>query len=163
MRQSLQTWWQQLASRERMMIGWGGAGLLLALVYAYLWLPLDAERHKLRAGLPAQRAAAAGMRLQADEVLRLKALAKAPMPGGALHSALQQAVQESSLGEKGFQLAMLDERRASAAWPAISFDAWTMLVVKLQNSQHIRLDSAAIDALPEPGMVRVQAVFASGA
>lgn len=163
MNESLQNWWQQLAPRERGLIAWGGAGLLLALGYAYVWMPLDAERHKLRAGLPAMRTAAAEMRAQADEVLRLRALAVAPVSGAALQGALREAAGDAGLGGKAPQLAMLDERRVSAAWPAISFDGWTMLVAKLQNSQRIRLDSVSIESLPEPGMVRVQAVFASGA
>lgn len=163
MNESLQSWWQQLAPRERGLIAWGGAGLMLALGYAYLWLPLDAERHKLRAALPSLRASAAQMQVQADEVLRLKALAVAPVSGAALQSALQQAAQDTGQGAKAPQFGMLDERRVSAAWPAISFDAWSVLVAKLQNSQRIRLESVAVEALPEPGMVRVQAVFASGA
>jgi len=161
MKEALRTWWQQLAPRERLVIGWGGAGLLVALLYAYIWQPLDAERHKLRAGLPALRVAAAGVRAGAEEASRLKASATPAPTGAALQAAVQQEVNESGNG-KALQLNLLDENRVSAAWPAISFDAWTAMAVKLQAARHIRLESATVNALPEPGMVRVQAVFASG-
>ena len=162
MKQSLQNWWQQLAPRERMLIGWGGAGLVAALGYAYVWMPVDAERHKLRNGLPALRVAAAQVRAQGDEVLRLKAMAVPSLAGAALLNAVEQAARELGSSGKPPQFGLLDERRVSANWPVISFDAWTALAAKLQNVQHVRLESASVDALSEPGMVRVQAVFASG-
>lgn len=162
MKETLIARWRQLARREQLLIGWGGGGLLLAILYAYAWLPLDAERHKLRAGLPALQAAAAQMRVQAEEAARLKG-APAPLPSGtALRAAVQDAAGDAGVG-KGLQLDQLDPGHVSAAWPSISFDAWTALVSALQGGAHVRLESAAVDALPESGMVRVQAVFAGGA
>ncbi len=161
MKETLQTWWQQLAPRERLVIGWGAAGLLLALLYAYLWQPLDSERNRLRAALPALRVAAEEVRAGAEEASRLKASAAPATTGTALQAAVQQAASESGSAQAP-QLSLLDESRVSANWSAISFEAWTAMTAKLQNARHIRLESVTVDALPEPGLVRVQAVFASG-
>lgn len=161
MNELLKTWWQRLATRERRLIGWGGAALLLALAYAYLWQPLDAERHKVRAGLPALRATAAGVKAQAEEAVRLKDLGAPALTGAALQAAVQQAASDSGSG-KTLQSAILDDAHVSAAWSEISFDAWTAMLALLQSGKHVRLESATIDALPASGLVRVQAVFSSG-
>lgn len=161
MKEVLQAWWRQLAQRERLLIGWGGTGLLLALAYAYVWLPLDVERHKLRAALPTLRSAASQMRAQADEAARLRGATVAAPSGAALRGAVQAAVGDAGKG-KNSQLESLDENHVAVSWPSISFDAWAALVSQLQTDARVRLESVAVDTLPEPGMVRVQAVFASG-
>lgn len=158
---TLQIRWQQLAPRERLVIGWGGAGLLLALLYAYLWQPLDSERHRLRAALPALRVAVEEVRAGAEEASRLKTSASPATTGTALQAAVQQAASESG-GAQAPQFSLLDESRVSATWPSISFEAWAAMAAKLQSARHIRLESVTVDALPEPGLARVQAVFASG-
>lgn len=161
MKEVLQTWWQQLAPRERKIIGWGGAGLLLALLYAYVWQPLGSERNRLRAVLPALRLAAEEVKAGAEEASRLKTSASPAVSGAALLAAVQQAASESGSAQTP-QISLLDESRVSAAWPSISFDAWTAMAAKSQTILHLRLESVTVDALPEPGQVRVQAVFASG-
>lgn len=74
MKETAYTWWRQRAPRERQLISWGGAGLLAALCYAYLWQPITVERHKLRATLPQPRENAAQMQRQAQETAQLNML-----------------------------------------------------------------------------------------
>ena len=157
----VQNWWRNLALRERRVIAWGAGALLLALAYAYLWQPLEAERTKLKAGLPALRTAAAEVKAEAEEAVRLKSLGSSPVTGAALQAAVRQAANDAGNG-KTLQLGMLDDTRVNAAWPAISFDAWTGMLTALQAGQHVRLESATVEALPATGMVRVQAVFSAG-
>lgn len=158
MKELLSIWWRQRAPRERALIGWGGAALLLALAYAYVWLPVAGERHKLQAALPALRAAAAAVRMQAEEAGRLKAALAPPVSGAALLAAVRQAAGE---GGNAPQLTLLDEKRVNLVWPAVSFDAWLNLLAALQAGPHVRLESATLAALPESGGVRVQAVLAA--
>lgn len=157
------SWWQRLAPRERHLISWGGAGLLAALCYAYLWQPIATERHKLRASLPQLRADAAQIQRQAQEVARLKASVTLPPRGAAIKSAIQQAINEAGLDSKTLQVNLLDEGRANMTMASVSFDAWTAMAANLQKNHGIRLESCAIEALPEPGMVSVRAVLTAGA
>lgn len=156
------TRWQQLAPRERRVISWGGAGLLAAVLYAYLWQPITEERHKLRANLPQLRETAAQMQRQAQEAGLLGA-SVAPTPQGeAFKSAIHREMRETSFDGKTAQIDMLDENRASIILAAISFDAWVALLAGLQKGQGIRLESCSIQALPEAGMVSVRAVLTAG-
>lgn len=155
--------WQQLAPRERRVISWGGSILLAALLYAYLWQPLNAERHKLRASLPQLRASAAEMASQAQEAARLRQNAGVTPGGPALQAAIEQAASEAGTDKNTMQINLLDTNRASINIQKISFDNWTALAARLQGEKHVRLDSCAIEALTETGAVRVQAVVVTGA
>ena len=163
MKETAHSWWRQLAPRERRLISWGGAGLLAALCYAYLWQPITVERHKLRASLPQLRANAAQMQRQAQEIAQLKASITPAPRGEALKSAIYQAANEAGLDSKTLQANLLDESRANIALAAVSFDAWAVLVTNLQKNQRIRLESCTIEALPETGMASVRAVVTVGA
>ncbi len=159
MKESATSWWRQLAPRERRLIAWGGAVLLAALSYAYLWLPLDTERVKLRAGLPQMRADAALMSTQADEAASLRQNARPALSGPALQAAILQATSEAGVDEKSVQITLLDGHRANISIQGVAFDSWANLAARLQGEKNIRLESCSIEAMPEAGMVRVQAVM----
>jgi len=162
MKEILQARWQQLAPRERRLISWGGTGLLAAVLYAYLWQPITAERLKLRATLPQLRGNAAQMQSQAQEAAQIKASVSPALQGEAIQSAIHQAADEAGLDSKTLQVKLLDAGRANIALATVSFDAWTVLVANLQKNQRIRLESCTIKALPEAGRASVQAVVTAG-
>jgi general secretion pathway protein M len=161
MKETAKSWWRQLARRERLLIAWGGTGLLAALCYAYLWQPLNIERTRLRASLPQMRADAALMAAQAEEAAILRQDARPPLSGPALQAAIQQAGNEAGLDAKKMQIALLDEHRASISIESSDFDHWLSLTAQLQRDNHVRLESCSVEALAEAGMARVQAVMAA--
>lgn len=163
MKEIWQTRWQQLAPRERRVISWGGSALLAALLYAYLWQPLNTERHKLRASLPQLRASATAMALQTQEAARLRQNTGVTPSGPSLQAAIEQAASESGADKNTMQITLLDANRANINFQKISFDNWTALAARLQGEKHVRLDSCGIAALAETGAVRVQAVVVTGA
>lgn len=159
MKATATSWWRQLAPRERRLIAWGGAGLLAALSYAYLWQPLSAERTKSRTSLPQLRADAATMAAQAEEAASLRKNARTALNAPSLQDAIQQAMNEAGMDGKSVRITLLDEHRANITWSSIPFDAWTALVAQLQKNQRIRLESCNIVPLPEAGYVRVHALL----
>jgi general secretion pathway protein M len=163
MKEIASSWWRHLAPRERQLITWGGAGLLAALFYAYLWQPIAVERNKLRASLPQLRENAVQMQHQARETAQLRASITPAPRGEAIKSAINQAASEAGLDSKTLQVNMTDETRANIALATVSFDAWTVLVANLQKNQRIRLESCSIEALPETGMVSVRGVAIASA
>ncbi|MBU0594688.1 MAG: type II secretion system protein M [Gammaproteobacteria bacterium] len=159
MNESTSSWWQQLAPRERRLISWGGAGLLAALSYAYMWQPLSTERVKLSASLPQMRADAASMTSQAEEAARLRQSANTALVGPALQAAIIQAINEAGMDAKGVEVTLLDEHRVSISIPKAPFDGWVALAARLQSEKQIHLESCSIEALAEAGMVRVQGMM----
>jgi type II secretory pathway component PulM len=77
-------WWQGRNTRERALIAAGGPALVVALLWAYVWAPLEADRLRLAAALPTLRVQAQQLALQATDVERLRAAARAR--GGAAPS-----------------------------------------------------------------------------
>lgn len=162
MKATATSWWQQLAPRERRLISWGGAGLLAALSYAYLWQPLSTERIKLRTSLPQLRADAAAMAAQAEEAASLRQNARPALSGPTLQAAIQQAMNEAGMDEKGVQITLLDEHRTNISIPRMAFENWVALTASLQSEKHIRIESCNIEALTEDDMVRVKAMMGIG-
>ncbi|MDP2962916.1 MAG: type II secretion system protein M [Sulfurimicrobium sp.] len=159
MKESATSWWRQLAPRERRLIAWGGGALLAALSYAYLWQPLNTERVKLRASLPQMRADAALMNIQAGEAANLRQNTHTPLSGPALQAAILQAMIEAGMDDKSVQITLLDGHRANLSIQGVAFDHWASVTARLQSEKNVRLESCSIEAMPEAGMVRLQAVM----
>lgn len=156
------SWWRQLAPRERRLIAWGGAGLLIALGYAYLWLPMAKEREKLRETLPQLRSDARHMQIEENEAIRLRAARATPPSGAAMLAAIRQEANQAGIDGRSLQINMLDEHRANISLTGVSFDSWMALVTQLQKTQRIGLASCGLEARPETGMVGVHGVFEAG-
>lgn len=162
MKETLKTRWTQLAPREQRLISWGGSGLLLALLYVYAWQPLNAERLKLRANLPQLRADAALMATQAEEAQHLRQNVQRLPASSPIKAAIQQAMNESGEAIPSAQITQSDDHHANISISVIPFDRWVSWLNLMQQKQHIRLDSCRIEALPQAGMIQLQAVLSSG-
>ena len=80
-----------------------------------------------------------------------------------LRSAVDAATARSSIGAPA-EFLPLDAGRARIIFNSAAFDSWIEWVKFLQLEQSIRVESADITPLTEPGMVKIQAVLApSGA
>ncbi len=159
MPENIKQLWQQRTPAERRTLTIGGVLLSIGLLYALLWYPLAQERQRLRADLPQLRTAAAQMQLQAREVVRLRNLPSKPSTHN-LRSALDTSSAHSKLSAPA-EFMPLDAGRARVTYAAASFDNWIRLVEILQAEHGIRLESAKVTALAEPGMVKIQAVLAA--
>jgi general secretion pathway protein M len=157
---TLTLFWRQRTPAERRTLTLGGAVLAFALLYAFVWHPLSEERQRLQDSLPQLRGAAAQMRLQAAEVARLRNLPQKNL-GNNLRAAMDAASSRSGVGTPT-QIIALDAGRVRVEFNAVAFDSWIDWANLLQTEQGVRVVSAAVVALSEPGMVSVQAVLSSG-
>ena len=113
----------------------------------------------MRAALPQLRATAAQLHSAASEVTRLRNVPPKNFSSD-LRSALEYASARSVIGAPS-QLTHLDTGRARLSFNAIAFNQWIDWVKILQSEQGVRVESAEIFALTEPGMVNIQAVLAT--
>ncbi|MBU1691491.1 MAG: type II secretion system protein M [Gammaproteobacteria bacterium] len=164
MKERFQQFWMQASPRERWLIG-GGFGLLLVVVLVfYVWQPLVHDRQKLRANLPQLRASAEQMRLNAAEVARLKMLpAAASSQNGGIRSAVENSSVAFKLRDSMSQISVEGDGRVSISMTTVPFDSWVRWLGHLQEQYRIRLESCQVEALPQPGMVRIKAVLAGKA
>jgi general secretion pathway protein M len=164
MKERFQQFWMQASPRERWLIG-GGSGLLLVVVLIfYVWQPIARDRQKLRANLPQLRTNAEQVRLNAAEVARLKTLpASAALPKGGIRGAVESSAAAFKLRDSMSQVSMEGDGRITLSMAAVPFDNWVRWLGHLQEQYRIRLESCRVEALPQPGMVRIKAVLAGKA
>lgn len=156
-------WWQGRNTRERALIVMGGAALAVALLWAYVWVPLEADRVRLVAALPTLRAQAQQLALQAADVERLRAAARTR--GGAAPSqpAIEETLKAAGLGAGVTGVAMLGSGRVQVNLGVVSFDALVRAIAQLAESHGLAVETIALKATGEPGRVRVETLVLQGA
>ena len=155
--EQIRQFWRRLSAREQVIVGAGAGLLVIVLLVFYVWQPLEKERARLRASLPKLRIAAQQMRVDAVAVPKLKSTAK-PVPlAGGLREIVEQTA--SAHGLQVSQASLEGNGKLNITLAAVPFDSWVKWLATLQAQHAIRLNTCRIDGLPQPGMVKVQAVL----
>ena len=97
------------------------------------------------------------MRVDALAVPKLKSTAKPAAHAGGLKEIVEQAA--STHGLQVSQANPEGNGKLTISLAAVPFDAWIKWLATLQAQQSIRLDTCRVEALAQPGMVKVQAVL----
>jgi general secretion pathway protein M len=155
---AIPVWWRSRSAGERRILSIGGAIAALLLFLAFAWLPLERERARLAAQLPALGASVAEMRMQAEQVKALRAM---PAQSGAAGVPLATLLANGTLaqGLPDARVATLDARRlklnaADVAW--VRLLEW---IAGAQANHGLVVDAATIEALPSPGRVRAEIIL----
>ncbi|MEP7157068.1 MAG: type II secretion system protein GspM [Betaproteobacteria bacterium] len=136
--------WQRLEARQQRIFGGGAALLLLALLFAYVWLPAMRDRDRLIARLPQLRAQLVQMQIQADEIQQLNATtALTPVPVVAPDTAALQNI----FGD-GARVTPDANRALRVVIPKISYAMWWDRVVDVQSRYQLQIASVSLQSLP---------------
>jgi type II secretory pathway component PulM len=135
--------------------------LAVALLWAYVWVPLEADRFRLTATLPTLRTQAQQLALQVGEVERLRASRR----GGAApsQSAIEQTLNSAGLGAGVVSIAMLGGGRVQVNLGVVPFDTLVGVIAQLAESHGLAVDAIVLKAVGEPGNVRVETLVLQGA
>lgn len=156
--------WDGRAAHERRIIALGAMTLLPFLAYFLLWQPAHTANAKLRISVPALRAQAAHLRAQAVEVEMLRHRPPhAVLDADALKAAVEESAARHQMREAITSLDAQAPNRVRITLIAVSFEQWLRWLRNLQQEQYIRAESAAISALPQTGMVKINATLTNGA
>lgn len=162
MKDRLIQFWRTRAPRERLVLGGGSALLVLALGYAYGWLPMQRDVAQLRQALPQLRVQAQKLQQDAQEVARLKAQPAVTQEAGSLVGAIEQRALASGLRERIESITPQDASHVRVVLPQVTFDEWIGWLGELHTSHGVRVESTRIEATDDAGMVSVDAVLAGG-
>ena len=149
-------YWRTRSLREKQFLGLGGV-LIAVILVLYVLAPLNKERTRLRAALPTLRLDAAAFDSAALEVNRLKPLASTPAEIPDMQSALRNSAASMQIDSGTLTIDQGAPDRARITLSSVSFDRFASWVDALQRNHKLRIDSALIRALPESGMVAVEA------
>ncbi len=127
-------WWQGRNARERALIALGGAMLAVAVFWAYVWAPLETDRVRLVAAMPTLRAQAQQVALQAADVARLRAAARARGDVTPSQPAIEQALKDAGVGAGVTGVALLGGGRVQVNLGVVPFDALVRAIAQLAES-----------------------------
>lgn len=154
----IQTYWNGLPSRERWLLGSGFVSLFTVILVFYIWQPINRERLKLRTNLPQLKVNTQQMQLNALEVARIKALPLlAPLPVGKMKETLEQSAVKFNLKNALTFVNVESAGRISIEMEKVSFDSWIRWLGNLQEQNRMLLESCQVEALTQPGIVKVKA------
>jgi general secretion pathway protein M len=152
--------WRARAPRERLMLGGGGTLLLLALGYAYGWLPMQRDAAQIRKEMPKLRVQARQLQLDAAEAARLRAQPVVARTLDSLASVVEERAVSGGLRERIESITVQDARHVRVVLPQVAFDEWIAWLGKLQTNDGVRVESARIEAGDTAGVVKVEAILA---
>lgn len=154
------SYWRSRSPRERRLLGIGMTLVALTLLYFYAIRPVNLERARLRAAMPQLRADAASVRADGIEVAQLKPLAASAATVDA-RSVLLDSATAFQIDPASVTVQTNPSGPARLTISRVAFDSLMRYVDAAQSIHHLRLESAVLRALNEPGMVSVEAEFAS--
>jgi general secretion pathway protein M len=149
--------WSILSGRQRSVILVGAGILIVALLFAYVWLPLQHSRSENTARLPELRARLAEMQLQAEELQRIRAV---PPAAASLRPLDAQALRSAFSGSQ-VSVTALDRQRFRVATADTGYAIWIDELNRLQAQSAARVEEATLSALAQPGRIRVEATFSA--
>lgn len=149
--------WESRSPRDRIIIA-----ALAAVVGVLLYLSLvqSAYRARLQLGSSVSALRMQAQRLDADanELARARAAPAAPAPQTDLRTQVQAQAGAAGLAHALLRIDAQNTDQVQVVFGSVAFADWLAWVATLQT-QHVRLDTARIEALSTPGLVSVTATF----
>ena len=133
--------------------------VLAALAYVLVVHFADRGRVQLTAAVATLRTQAARLDQQAAEHQRLRATAAPAASPSDLRALVQARVDAARLSGALTRIEATDADHVNIAFGAVPFAEWLGWVAALQ-AQHVRLETARVEALAAPGLVSVSASLA---
>jgi type II secretory pathway component PulM len=146
-------WWLARAPRERLVYGLGAGALVVASLWAYVWLPVQSDRVRLAVAVPKLRAQMAETVRESAEVERLRAAARGR--GAVPQGAIEEAMKAAGFGDAYAGVSSLGEGRVQVNLRAVPFDQLMRTLAALGESHGVAVESAALKAAGE-GRVQVE-------
>jgi general secretion pathway protein M len=152
--------WRQLEARERRLLAWGGVALILFLLYALIWAPIQTDLERLRASVPQNQNKLALMRTQAHEVAQLRTRAPASTLGGNLLSTVEQSAMNRGLRQSMARIEPEGANAARVTFEEVNFNSLVSWLADLQ-SQGVRVENANVQRRPGAGLVSARILLRS--
>lgn len=149
--------WRELEARERRLLTWGGAALVLFLLYALIWAPLRADLDHLRSSVPQNQTKLALMRAQALEVAQLRSRTPTSTPGGNLLSTVEQSAMNRGLRQSMTRIEP-EGNAARVTFEEVNFNSLVTWLAELQ-AQGVRVENANLQRRPNVGLVSARLVL----
>ena len=153
--------WRTFSSKEQSILMALSLIMLVLLIYAFVWLPVQHGRERLSRVLPEKKVKLMMMRSQAGDIERLRVQFNGIRShAGGLNAAIEVSAKVNGLMPTYAPAAQNnDVNRLAVVLTQVSFDAWLKWVESLQSQHRVRVQSCKITPSASPGLVNIDAVF----
>ena len=157
----LLNYWQQLASRERSVLAWGGVLVSFILFYTFIWQPWHAALSKMEEDIQAQRQNLVWMQQQA-EILRgggqpVENVAKAS--GESLLSVVEKTAKANKIGKSIQQMVpSTNNSEVRVVLEEADFNQWLRWIDQLFKKHDVnikQLSAERDDSAPNLAEIRI--------
>ena len=164
MQKALINYWQQLQSRERMVVSWGALATMLMLLYTFVWSPWHNAIGHMESVIPLKRVDLVWMRQQAAALGDSGTVAPQANIKGAsqsLMAVVEQSAKASGVGESIQQMIpRQNNTEVSVVLESVSFNKWLRWVDILEKQYAVTVKqlSAERDAA-QPDIAEIRVTF----
>ncbi len=156
----MRDWFEALEPRERVFVSAGAAFVVLALVYAFVWLPLDRNQQRLAANVTSWERSLA-------ELGPLKALAAggaAPRPSSSGAGQTPVVIVDQTLRARGLDGALQRSQPTTSdgirvEFEDVAFDELVLWLGDLSRQYSMQVSSGSVSAASRAGPGRVNATL----
>ncbi len=149
----MKSWWNSLSQRERLLVGIGGASLLLMMIYWGAWRPFSNSIETAEQQLSKQREALSWMQLRAGDLRQQPAGARQPDRSTTL-----EAVANTTSRQLGVSLTRLQptEQDLLVELQVLEFERLMNWLVVMERDYGVSVKVIELAAEGGKGMVRVR-------
>lgn len=159
----IKQYWQQLNSRERIMLGVAGVVIGIMFLYLVILEPIMNDAKRLEAQLAEQQKLLSWMEDAASEAKSLSRSGgkkiKVGNGGQSLLGVIDRTAKAGQLGDSMKRVEPDGSNRVRVWLEQASFDDTMRWLEKLQKDYSMDIDSVVIDKEEAPGRVNVRLVF----
>src|SRR5688572_562279 len=148
----MMAWWNGLAPRERRVVIFGGAGMLVLLILGIV-LPLNGSVSRAQERIAQKQQDLAWMQSVAPELANAGAASATPATGRSLVIVVDRAAREAGLSSSLVSSEPSGADGLRVRFEKARFDLLIGLLVRLAEQHGARVESASVDGAEEPGLV----------
>ena len=161
----LETWYDNLAEREKQMVTFGGIAVAILIIYALIYLPLVNHAATLRNTIQTEQKTlvwmqAADKQIQAIEgQTKNKANSVSPV---TMLSILQKNITQAQLNQNLSQMKQASNDSIQLQFQKVSFDKLITLLIKVMKENKASLSQFSVTADATPGIVNADLMLVLG-
>lgn len=158
----MNTWWESLSSRERLILSLGGGVLLVAMIYLTIWEPLYNQLRMLRQTVAEERIQLTWMEQAAFEVQSLRGVTITEKPTGeSLLALVDRSARVAGMGS-GLNRVEPEGKGKVRVWlNGIAFNTLIPWLAKLSKAQGVTPESLVVER-QGVGQINVRLVLVGG-
>jgi general secretion pathway protein M len=152
----MKAWWGNLAQREKILVGSGGAVLIVLIVYQFIIAPIHHGLTNLRNSVITDQELVAWMQTASQKIQALQSQGSAGqlVNPAALLSTTQQSVHASPIGGSLTSLQQNANNTVEVKFNKVSFDNLTQWQIDLRQRYGIQAKQLLISRVSNNGIVQ---------